>query len=275
MAVLCRVMGVSRSGYYIYLKGLNKPIQAEQVKLDAAVKDIFKEVHGNYGSRRMSEALRKREFSVGRHQARSLMKKLDLTVISPKRFKATTNSKHKYDVAPNVLNREFNVTQPNSAWVVDITYIWTKEGWLYLAAVLDLYSRRIVGWAIEKRMTADLTLEALRMAWWSRRPGKGLIHHSDRGSQYASHEYQKELTNYGMICSMSRKGNCWDNAVMERFFRSLKSERVDHKVYSTRKEARVDIIDYIVMFYNSNRLHSYLNYQSPIEFEKADVAKAA
>ena len=275
MAVLCRVMGVSRSGYYSYLKGLNKPIQAEQIKLDAAVKDIFKEAHGNYGSRRISEALVKREFSVGRHQARSLMKKLGLTVISPKRFKATTDSKHKYPVAPNVLNREFNVTRPNSAWVVDITYIWTKEGWLYLAAVLDLYSRRIVGWAIEKRMTADLTLEALRMAWWSRRPGKGLIHHSDRGSQYASHEYQRELTNYGMICSMSRKGNCWDNAVMERFFRSLKSERVDHKVYSTREEARVDIIDYIVMFYNSTRLHSYLNYQSPIEFEKADVAKAA
>ena len=275
MTVLCDVMGVSRGGFYRYCKKIDKPINIEKVELEATVKEIFKKSKYCYGSRRISKELKKRGFPVGRYQARTLMINLGLVVKTPRKFKVTTNSKHKYPVAPNILNRKFNIKQPNRVWVSDITYIWTKEGWLYLAAILDLHSRKIVGWSMSNRMTSDLTIEALRMAFGNRKPEKGLIHHSDRGSQYASHDYQNKLKNYGMICSMSRKGNCWDNAVMERFFRNLKSECVDWKIYSTREEAKLDIIDYIVMFYNSSRLHSYLDYQSPMEFEETQLAKTA
>ncbi len=244
------------------------PINGVQVKLESDAKDIFGKSGKTYGSRRMLKELNKGGHDVGRYKTRSLMKKLELRVVSAKRFKVTTDSKHNHPVAPNLLNRQFEVDRPDTAWVGDITYLWTQEGWLYLAVILDLYSRRVVGWSMSNRMTTDLPLEALRMAWWSRKPGKGLIHHTDRGSQYCSGQYQNELKRYNMVCSMSRKGNCWDNAVAERFFRSLKSERTDYRRYATRYEASQDIIDYISMFYNSRRLHSYLGYLSPIEFEK-------
>ena len=275
MALLCKALEVSRSGFYSWQNRTKRPLKLDQVKLEAKTKEIFKKSGKTYGSRRISGALMAEDFDISRHKARTLMKNLDLRVRTAKKYRVTTNSKHKYPVASNLLNRQFNVPGPNIAWVTDITYIWTNEGWLYLAAVIDLYSRRVVGWSLKKRMTTDLALEALRMAWWSRKPGKGLIHHSDRGSQYASNEYQRELEKFGMICSMSRKGNCWDNAVAERFFRSLKSERVDFKNYRTRDEATMDIINYIVMFYNSYRLHSYLGYQSPVAHEKQNLAKAA
>jgi putative transposase len=193
-----------------------------------------------------------------------------------KKFKRTTDSKHNFPVAKNLLKRDFTANCPNTVWCADISYLWTLEGWLYLAVVMDLYSRKIVGWALSSSLKTPLVKEALNMAYWQRKPLNGLIHHSDRGSQYASYDYQDLLNTYGMECSMSRKGDCWDNAVVESFFRSLKTERTDDVVYRSRDEARQDVIDYIEMFYNSNRLHSYLGYKTPNEFERnSELAKAA
>jgi transposase InsO family protein len=176
-------------------------------------------------------------------------------------------------VAANILNRDFTADRPNSKWTTDITYVWTREGWLYLAVVIDLYSRFIVGWAMSERMTRELAMDALKMAIWRRKPGRGLLHHSDRGVQYASHDYQALLAQYGFIGSMSRKGNCWDNAVAESFFHTLKTELVYHGGYETRREAKKRIFEYMEVFYNRKRLHSSLGYKSPTDYEKiADVA---
>ena len=179
-----------------------------------------------------------------------------------RRYKATTDSKHSLPVAENVLDRNFAPTAPNQAWSADLTYVWTDEGWLYLAVVLDLFNREIVGWSIKPRMTADIVIDALTMAWFRRKPAPGLIHHSDRGSQYASEAFQAALARYGMVCSMSRKGNCWDNAPAESFFNSLKNERVHGARYATREEAIADLFDYIEVFYNRQRRHSSLGYRS-------------
>ena len=192
-----------------------------------------------------------------------------------KKFKATTDSKHDLPVAPNLLDRNFKTSSPDRAYCGDITYIWTREGWLYLAVVLDLFSRQVVGWSMSNRINKDLVRNALRMALWRRRPEAGLVFHSDRGSQYCSNKFQKMLTDNGMLSSMSRKGDCWDNSVVESFFGSLKIERVFDENYSTREEARRDIVDYIEMFYNSKRRHSYLGYLSPKEFEKKMAMKKA
>jgi transposase InsO family protein len=268
VTVLCHVMEVSRSGFYQYLRSEPKMISKEQFALESAAKELFRKSKKSYGTRRMSSGLKKRGFKVGRHQAGSLMRRLDLRVRSRKRFRVTTDSKHDLPIAPNVLNREFQVDVPDRAWASDITYIWTCQGWFYLAVVLDLFSRKVVGWSLQATMTANLVTEALAMAVGRRCPSPGLLHHSDRGSQYASSDYRDLLKKYGLIASMSRKGNCWDNAVVERFFRSLKTELTDHYIYATRAEARRDIIEYIEMFYNSDRLHSYLGYLSPAEFEE-------
>lgn len=268
-------MQVSRSGFYRYMKQLEKPRPDDEPELHGLVKQIFESSEGTYGSRRMSRSLRLIGFDVGRFQARSLMRKLGLRVVPTKRFKVTTDSKHNYPVAQNLLDRQFDVKAPDQVWGTDITYLWTQEGWLYLAVVIDLFSRKVVGWAIEKRMTAAFVINALTMAFWRRKPPPGLLHHSDRGSQYASYDYQAKLREYGMICSMSGKGDCWDNAVVERFFRSLKTERTGHRLYKTREAAKRDVIDYIEMFYNSQRLHSYLDYLSPNEYERQALAKAA
>ena len=230
---------------------------------------------GTYGSRRMSEQLILEGHAVGRDQARTLMKKANIEVKTKKKFKVTTDSKHHFPVAPNLLNQEFAVDRPNTVWVGDITYLWTAEGWLYLAVVLDLFSRRIVGWSIQNTMTTDLVESALNMAIKRRHPSAGLIFHSDRGSQYASHSYQQWLKKYQIIPSMSRRGNCYDNAVCERFFRSLKQERTEYQGYWTRQQARMDVIQYIEWFYNSKRLHSTLGYKAPILFELEQAAKAA
>jgi len=238
-----------------------------------AAKDIFARSRQSYGSRRMSRKLRVLGHDVGRFQARSLMRELGLKVAAKKRFRVTTDSRHGHPVAPNLLDRQFTVAAPDQVWGTDITYLWTQVGWLYLAVVLDLYSRKVVGWSLKNHMTTDLVIDALRMAVSRRHPPPGLLHHSDRGSQYASEAYQAELKRYGMICSMSGKGDCWDNAVVERFFRSLKSERTNHCLYAAPKAARQDVIDYIEMFYNSNRLHSYLGYQSPNDFERAAAVR--
>jgi len=268
---MCKVLEVSRSGYYSYLKSRKKTNGVELVELMALVKEIHRESKGAYGSRRMSRGLRERGYDIGRYRARTLMKMAGVSVKSKKRYKVTTDSRHGYPVAPNILNRQFDVAAPDRVWVSDITYLWTKEGWMYLAVVMDLYSRKIVGWSIDKRMTQELAKNALIMASGRRKPGDGLIHHSDRGSQYAAYAYQDLLVEHSMICSMSRKGDCWDNAVIESFFGTLKRERVHLMRYETRMEAKKDIVDYIEMFYNCRRLHSYLGYVSPNQFEKGAI----
>lgn len=275
MTLLCQVMGVSRSGFYAYLKHDDQPKSKYGLALLATVKEIFESTQGSYGSRRMSRALRESGYNIGRYQARSLMRQCGLQVRLTRRFKVTTKSHHHYPVAPNLLDRHFDVATPDKVWGTDVTYLWTQEGWLYLAVVIDLFSRKVVGWSIDPRMKTDLVINALTMAVWRRQPAKGLLHHSDRGSQYASYRYQDELKKHGMISSMSRKGDCWDNAVVERFFRSLKTERTNHRIYLTREAARRDVIDYIEMFYNSQRLHSYLGYRSPNEFERQALERAA
>ena len=196
------------------------------------------------------------------------MRKAGIECKQRRRYKVATLSHHKHPVAANLLNREFTVSLPNKVWVADITYLWTHEGFVYVAAILDLCSRRVVGWAIDKHMKLELIDRALKMGLGRRKPAAGLMHHSDRGSQYASNGYQSLLNQEGIVVSMSRKGNCWDNAVMERFFGSLKSECTDHQKYLTQEEAKQDVIDYIEMFYNSQRLHSSLGYVSPLQYEK-------
>ena len=260
-------MEVSRSGYYKFLKKSHTKEVDKDFILLAQVRHIHQKSRGTYGSRRMMISLQTAGYSVGRYKARSLMKKAGLSVRPPKRFKRTTDSRHNLPVAPNLLNQRFKVDRPSRIWCGDITYLWTQEGWLYLAVLIDLYSRKVVGWAIDSQMKTSLVLEALRMAYWRQKPAKGLIHHTDRGSQYASHDYQQVLKTYGMILSMSRKGDCYDNAVAESFFHTLKNDQFGDKLYSTRLEARQVVIDYIEMFYNSHRLHSSLGYVSPNDFE--------
>ena len=268
-------MQVSRSGYYQYLKKHHEKKIDPDFALIARVREIHSETDGTYGSRRMARELRKDYNDVGRYRARSLMKKADVSVKHRKKFKKTTDSNHNLPVAPNLLGRQFKVQKANTVWCADITYLWTMQGWLYLAVIIDLYSRKIVGWAMSNRMKSSLVEQALCMAYLHRRPDKGLIHHSDRGSQYAGIEYQKLLRGYGMICSMSRKGDCWDNAVVESFFHTLKTERTAGVLYRTRDEVRSDVIDYIEMFYNSRRLHSFIGYNSPNDFEKKRISSLA
>jgi transposase InsO family protein len=226
VTILCKVMKVSRSGFYDYLHSLKRSDDPGETALKARIAAIFKQHRFQYGSRRIVKQLQDEGRQIGRYKVRRIMRELGLKAKAPKRYKATTDSRHSFPVAPNILNREFKVDEPNTVWTADITYVWTLEGWLYLAVVLDLHSRQVVGWAMDKRMKKQLTLDALTMAYWRRKPESGLLHHSDRGSQYACHDYRKRLDQYGMVASMSRKGNCWDNAPTERFFRSLKSERL-------------------------------------------------
>jgi len=261
-------MEVSRSGYYDYLKSPSSAKALLDVKLQTEVKALAARSRNSYGSRRMAKSLQAQGYQVGRYKARSLMRQAEVTCKQRRRYKNTTDSQHKLAVAQNVLNREFTVATPNCAWVTDITYLWTLEGWVYVAVVLDLFSRRVVGWAIAEHMRETLIAEALDMALGRRQPEPGLLHHSDRGVQYASFDYQTRLKAAGVTVSMSRKGNCWDNAVMERFWGSLKSERTEGRIYVTRDAAKADVIDYIEMFYNSVRLHSTLDYVSPMQFEK-------
>ena len=188
---------------------------------------------------------------------------------APKRYRRTTDSSHSLPIAPNLLARDFTADAPNQIWVSDITYVRTWEGWLYVAAIIDLFSRRVVGWAVADHMRTELALEALHMAITQRRPKPGLTHHSDRGSQYASDSYQRELSKHGMLCSMSRKGNCWDNAVAESFFGRLKEELIDREVWPTKRRTQAAIIEFIACFYNSKRLHSTLGFMSPMEYEFA------
>lgn len=266
--VMCRILGVRRNGFYRYWARNGVASKGpEQEEILEAVKKIAKASKHSYGSRRMQEALNGLGYPVNRNQARRLMKEAGVVVRYRKKYKVTTNSRHTQPVFENVLERQFSVARANCAWVSDITYLWTQEGWLYLAVVIDLYSRKVVGWSMSSRMKASLVCDALSMALWQRRPPAGLIVHSDRGSQYASEAYRKLLAVHGLIGSMSRKGNCWDNAVAESFFGSLKQEQVMWCLYRSRHEAQQDVLNYITMFYNSYRLHSTLGYKSPSQYE--------
>jgi len=267
LCLLCKVMCVSRSGYYSWQNRSLSARDRERKQLIPRVKAIHKRSRSTYGKRRIAEKLQSEGFPCGKHKAGTLMKLAGVQAKHNKKFKATTDSKHNLPVSPNLLKREFTVLQPNMVWVGDITYIWTEEGWLYLAVVIDLYSRRVVGWSINKRMTKQLVMDAILMALWRRKPAPGLIFHSDRGSQYCSHAFQKLLKTHAIRSSMSRKGDCWDNAVAESFFGTLKSETVFGERFETRVQAKRHLIDYIEMFYNSHRLHSYLGYLTPMEFE--------
>jgi putative transposase len=268
-------MEVSRSGYYAWRKWGKSSRQKENERLIPVVRAAHKISKGTYGARRIAKEIEAHGSSCGRARAGALMKLAGVVAKQKNKFKATTDSKHNLPVAPNLLNREFEAGEPDKVYVSDITYIWTNEGWLYLAVVLDLFSRQIVGWSLSNRISRKLVINALRMAIWRRQPLPGLILHSDRGSQYCSIEFQKMLDTHRMISSMSRKGNCWDNAVAESFFGSLKTERVFFSSYKTREEAKRDIVDYIEMFYNSNRRHSYLGYVSPKKFEELWLLKKA
>jgi len=265
---MCRVLGVKSNNYYSYQKRnadiVDDTTHQEMLEL---VKDIAKFSDNTYGERRIKAVLNALSFPVSRWKVAKLMKEANVWVRYKKKYKATTNSAHNKPLYENELEQNFTTEQPNQAFVGDITYIWTAEGWLYLATVIDLYSRKIVGWSMGSRMKAELVYDALKMAIWQRNPDKGLIVHSDQGVQYASHQYRKLLKDNGFIGSMSKKGCCWDNAVAESFFGSLKQERVHWKNYETRYEAQQDVMNYITMWYNSKRLHSYLGYQSPNDFE--------
>jgi transposase InsO family protein len=268
--LMCRLLGVSRNAYYRHRKyHSNRRPDPDHLEMLAAVREIAESSDHSYGSRRMKRALNAMGYPVGRRKARSLMREAGIRVRYRKKYKVTTNSNHKQPVFDNVLSRNFAASAPDQAYVSDITYVWTREGWLYLTVFIDLFSRRVVGWSMSSRMKAKVVTDALRMAMWRRRPQAGLIVHSDRGSQYASKVYRRLLDANGFVGSMSRKGDCWDNAVAESFFASLKKERVQWKSYQTRAEAQQDILDYIVMFYNNRRLHSTLGYSSPNEFESA------
>ena len=275
VSILCSVLGVSRSGFYKWCHRIREIRNKASNKLSLLVRQVHRESGGTYGTRRMAKALHAHGISCGRCRARTLMRLAGVSVRCKRRFRITTDSDHNLPVAPNLLNRKFDVSSPNRFWVGDITYVWTSEGWLYLATVMDLFSRQIVGWSLQDRMTSKLVSDALLMAICRRKPSPGLIFHSDRGSQYCSSQFQDLLKAHKIISSMSRKGDCWDNAVMESFFGSLKSERINLKNYRTREAARQDIVAWIEMFYNAKRRHSYLGYVSPREFEKMQTLSLA
>jgi putative transposase len=264
---LCAMLRVSRSGYYAWKK--RKPSQREQNNqaLIEHIRRIHKLNRKAYGSPRVHAQLNKQGYSCNKKRVARLMRQDGLKGQRKYRKVITTNSKHSFPVAPNVLNREFQAEKPNQKWVGDITFIWTEEGWLYLAGILDLFSRKIVGWDMGSQIDATLVENALRMALYQRQPGQGLLHHSDRGSQYASYQIRNILEANQIQVSMSGKGNCYDNAVMESFWGTLKNEWVHHQKYQTRSQARTDIFSYIEGFYNTVRLHSTLGYLSPAEFE--------
>lgn len=266
VGTLCRVLGVSRSGYY---GSRQRALSTTKVcAIGVQLKAEFAASGKVYGSRRLCAVLRSKGVRIGRYRVRRLMREQRLRALWRRKFVHTTDSGHALAVSDNVLARRFDPSGPNQAWVSDITYIRTRSGWLYLAVVLDLYARKVVGWAMAPSMHAELVCTALQLAIAQRQPPAGLIVHSDRGSQYASALHQALLARHGLVGSMSRKGNCWDNAVMERFFLSLKTERVWQRDYANHAEAMSDIADYIVAFYNSVRLHSKLGNLPPNAFEQ-------
>jgi putative transposase len=266
--LLCRTLAVSRAGFYAWQKRPPAARTQADERLGLEIATIHAESRQRYGSPRIHAELAARGSRTSRKRVARLMRTCRLAARHRRRFRVTTQSRHPFPIAANILARQFERAVPDQAWVTDITYIPTSEGWLYLAVILDLCSRFAVGWAMNERITDDLTLDALRMALGRRRPPQGLLHHSDRGSQYASGDYQRLLAQHGIVCSMSRRGNCWDNAVAESFFATLKVELVHDARWKTRRAARTELFDYLEVFYNGQRRHSALRYLSPRAFER-------
>ncbi len=279
VSLLCKTMKVGRSGYYAWAKRGESRHSQENTQMVNVVQSTHVISRGSYGARRHATELTSQGLSCGKYRAKTIMDIAGVEAKQKKRFKATTDSNHNKKVFQNLLKREFTVLEPNKVWVSDITYIRTSEGWLYLAVIIDLFNREVVGWSMGKKIDRHLVINATRMAVWRQEPSEGLIFHSDRGSQYCSGDFKKYIAGHGMHGmhgSMSRKGNCWDNAVAESFFGSLKKERVYSESYKTRRQAKSDIGDYIEMFYNCFRRHSHLGNLSPREFmENWSVDKMA
>ena len=267
ITVLCAVLEVSRSGFHAWCKRALSTRKRSDQLLAAQVAATHERSRGTYGSPRIHADLRARGVRVARKRVERIMRQNGLQARRKRRFRRTTDSKHGHPIAPNLLARQFQVREPNLAWVTDVTAIWTWEGWCYLGVMLDLYSRRAIAWAMSSNNDTALALDVLRQALRARKPPRGVIHHSDRGSPYASEDYRAALAAHGVVASMSRKGDCWDNAVAESFFGTLRAELVDHKTYATRASATASIGDYIDDFYNIERRHSHLGYINPIEFE--------
>ncbi len=264
---MCEVLEVSVSGYRAWKRGGSpdrKRLTAAQML--SLIRAIHVELKGAYGSSRMVLELQARGFSASKERVERLMRENGIHARHKRRYKVTTDSKHGLPVADNLLDLNFTPAAPNQVWTFDITYLWTNEGWLYLAIVLDLFNREVVGWSLKPRMTADIVTDALAMAWFRRKPAPGLMHHSDRGSQYASHAFQDKLAEFGITFSMSRKGNCWDNAPTESWFNSFKNERIHGVRFAPRAEMMAVSFEYIETFYNRKRMHSSLGYKSPIRF---------
>jgi putative transposase len=272
ISLMSMAVGVSRSGFYAWRKRNPSPRQQANQALLSQIQDLFSWSRNTYGYRRIRAALVDQGVECSRNRVARLMRQAGLQGRRRRRYKTTTQSRHNRPVAPNVLGRDFLAAAPNQKWLTDITYVRTGQGWLYLSIVLDLFARLVVGWAIEPYLTDQLTLKALKMALNWRKPPLGLLHHSDRGSQYASRRYRTLLDGRGAVVSMSRTGNVYDNAPMESFFATLKSELIHRRHYRTRREARKDIFEYIEVFYNRQRRHSALNYLSPVNYELLSVA---
>jgi transposase InsO family protein len=270
--LMCSVLEVSASGYYAWRRRPESVRSAANRLLLEDIRRVHADSRRRYGSPRIHAVLQAEGQRVGRNRVARLMHRHGIRVQIKRRFRVTTDSKQAFPLAPNLLDRQFTASGPNRVWLADITYIPTGEGWLYLAVVLDLFSRKVVGWAMRETMTQELTLAALRMAITNRKPAPGLLHHADRGSQYAAHDYRRLLARHGMLCSMSRKGDCWDNAPMESFFGSLKTELMEDSPFKTRQAARSALFAFIESFYNRQRLHSAIGYRAPTDMEQLAAA---
>lgn len=267
VVLMCRLLRVSVSGYYAWMNRVPSLRDEANMKLTQKIKIIFDDEKSRAGAPRIARRLKAEGELVSRHRVARIMRLNGWRARAAKKFKATTNSNHRLPVAPNLLNQDFSARKPNEKWVSDITYVWTDEGWLYLAVVMDLYSRMVVGWAISERMTSKLVIDALQMALWRRKPPRGLIVHSDRGSQYCSHAYQELFVTHGLVCSMSKRGDCFDNAAMESWNHSFKVEAIHGEKLTTRALTKNVVFEYIEIYYNRKRLHSTIGYESPETFE--------
>jgi len=273
---MCKTLRVSRSGFYAWINRDESGRSRDNRRLTALIREAFEESRGIYGAPRVHRRLRHRGESCGRNRVARLMRDANLQSKTRCRYRLkTTDSSHDHPIAPDHVARDFQASKPNEIWVSDMTYIKTGEGWLYLAVTMDLFSRKIVGWSMAPTMHTKVVVDALTMAIDQRRPDAGVVHHSDRGSQYASDAFRSVLSRHGVVPSMSRKGNCYDNAAMESFFHTLKSELVRHECYASHAEARASLFDYIEAFYNRTRIHSTLGYLSPVEFERAANSEVA
>ena len=272
IALMCRCLQVSESGYYDWRSRPDSNRTRENKRLTKIIAEVFYDEKCRVGSPRITKRLEHEGIVVDQNSVAKLMQKAGMRAKNKRKFKATTNSNHHLPVSPNLLKQNFSASAPNKKWVSDITYIWTSEGWLYLAGIVDLYSRMVVGWAVAERMTTQLVCEALQMALWRRKHPKNVIIHSDRGSQYCSKEYQKMLKEHHLISSMSKRGDCYDNALMESWNHSFKVEAIHGERFATRAIAKAQIFEYIEVYYNRKRLHSSLGYCSPMKFEEQLVA---